>query len=721
MNNEYSLQLPPGQIAPSATPHTPRDFAAMRQHQPSQLPFGINATMPPPTDAQHIMQRVDEVTTLQRMLMDPNTSSVIVTGNPGAGKSTLAALLFQRLLQARNAGQPAPSRLVWLEISPYTTVPDMLAAILNGIDAGDPGLFLLKPEQQMQCLLDALRDPRKNALVVLDQFEALLYPDDIQPGVAARGALPLFLALLQQDLGASRLLLTSYSSPFDEYAENTRVRSCLISRISIPEGIALLQQRGVRGSPEELSLVWQRCSGHVFALALFGALLNLSGISLSYFLNSDDYQPMWAGDVTSHLCAAVYHFLNPIQAQLMHALCLYHESVPLSGILTTITGEKAFGGQTMTVFEHELNMLVQYSLVQRTYNLERSAEHMPLFILHPLLRHYGVEHYLDTPEQRTAGSTSATGLRLAPNFDDTPQQNDSLQAALSQAHMQAAAYYLHLAHETAPPQEQRQILGDVEPFIAAARHYCLAWRWQRACDLIFAEHLHEMMVQLGAWNTLIGLYTTLLPPLGVIARQDQGLVASYNGMLYGRLGDYQQSINFFSQALEIQKQMGDQQGTIATLVNQGEMLRLHGDLEQSYASFEQAHVLNEQVQDQQLQCAIYHNLGLLYHSARDFELACNYYVDALKLTDESSSLNKGMILTNLGMLLYQQKQVREGIAILLAALSLRQRIHDPAVVSLEKFLHAIEAKLGPEHYQHLCQEALELQQEVFSRFVLLNI
>ncbi|GHO43900.1 tetratricopeptide repeat protein [Ktedonospora formicarum] len=716
MNNEYSLNLTASQAAQPHMSQMPQAPAQQRQQlRLSRLPFGINATMPPPTDPQRFMQRVDEVTTLQRMLMDAQTSTVIVTGNPGAGKSTLAALLFQRLRQALEAGQKVPSRLIWLEIGPYTTVPDMIAAILNGIDAGDPGFFLLRPEQQMQRLFEALRDPERDSLIVLDQFEALLYPDDIQPGVAARGALPLFLQLLQHDLGASRFLLTSYSSPFDEYAENTRVRSCLVSRISIPEGIALLQRRGVNGSPEELSLVWQRCSGHVFALALFSALLQLSGVSLSYFLNSDDYQPMWAGDVTSHLCAAVYHFLNPIQLQLMRALCLYHQPVPLPGIMMTITGDANFGGQTFTVFEHELSVLVQCSLVHMTYN----HEGMRLFMLHPLLRQYGLEHYLDTQENSPSSSTSSTGLRLVPRFDSPAANADALQAALSQAHIRAATYYQHLAKETI---HSRETLSDIEPFIAAARHYCLALRWQRSCDLIFAEHLHEMMVQLGAWNTLIGLYTTLLPPLGVISRSDQGLVASYIGMLYGRLGDFQQSQGAFAQALEIQQQVGDQQGAIATLVNQGEMWRLHGELEQAYASFEQAHELNAQVQDQQLQCAIYHNLGLLYHSAKDFEQACNYYVDALKYaTDDASQSNKGMILTNLGMLLYQQKQVREGIAILLAALSLRQRLHDPSVVALEKFLAAIERKLGPADYQRLCQEALELQQEVFSRFTLLNI
>ena len=250
------------------------------------------------------MQRADDVNAMQRMLNDAHTSAVILIGNPGAGKSTLASLLYNRLLLAKQKDLPAPRHLVWLGIDTYTTLPDMLAAILISLNMYTPGFFLLKPDQQIGTLLQALRRPQENALVILDQFESLLHPE-ITQGVAGRGALQLFLEMIQQPLGASRILLTSYSSLFNEEMEETRVRSCLVSRISMPEGVALLQQRGVQGSPQELSLVWQRCAGHAFALVLFCALVNLSGIALSYLLNSPDYQPLWAGDVTFQLIAAV--------------------------------------------------------------------------------------------------------------------------------------------------------------------------------------------------------------------------------------------------------------------------------------------------------------------------------------------------------------------------------------------------------------------------------
>src|SRR5205807_4620814 len=140
-------------------------------------------------------------------------------------------------------------------------------SILSAINMSEPGFFLLRPEQQVSTLLRALRRRSEPTLMVLNQFEELLHAET-QQGLEGRGEISLFLEMLQQDLGVSRVLLTCQRSPYDKQSsgQETRVRSFLVSRISLPEGVALLQQRGIHGSYEELSLVWQRCGGHVFAL-----------------------------------------------------------------------------------------------------------------------------------------------------------------------------------------------------------------------------------------------------------------------------------------------------------------------------------------------------------------------------------------------------------------------------------------------------------------------
>ncbi|GCE10212.1 tetratricopeptide repeat protein [Tengunoibacter tsumagoiensis] len=671
----------------------------------STTAFGVTSLTPPPTDPQTTMQRTDEVNTIQRMLREAQTSAVFLTGHPGVGKSTLAALLYHRLLLAKKQGLAAPHHLVWLTLGTYSTLPDIIAAILSEVQMDDPGLFMLKPEQQISTLLRALRRSQEQIFVFIDQFELLLYPETNQ-GVAGRGVLPAFLEMLQTDLGHSRIIMTSYSSPFEnqDLPEN-RVRSYLVSRISLPEGIALLQLRGMQGSPDEISSVWRRCMGQAYAMVLFSALLHLSGISLSYVLTSSDYQPMWAGDVTANLIGGVYSFLNPVQRAILHVLSLFHEPTPMDGIVMTITGkpkQQAYSeNQAVRAFEQELHRLVNAGLIQTVLDAWGQVR----FTLHPLLRQFVLEHFLEDGTKPPSSSSP----------DHAAQ--DPQKIALAAGHTQVAAYYRHAIQEFCPPRGRRKGLQDVVPIIEAIRHLCQGWRWQRACELLFTEQIHETLVQWGAWNTLIGLYTAMLPPFGVLKPHDEGLVNSQVAMLYGRIGEPQQSRLYFEQALSIQRSIPDHQGEATTLTNQGELLRIQGDLNQASTLFKQALAINDQYPDLTLRSVLLHNMGLLEQQMRRHAEALNHYIEALTLAHH---LNKqpyiAMILTNMGMLLYEQKQQKEAIALLLTALQLRQTLNDPTAPMLERFLVAIEQKLGSEQYQKLCTEAMKMQPEVFARF-----
>jgi len=171
-----------------------------------------------------VLQRADEVSTILRMLADAQTSTLALTGDPGAGKSTLAALLYRRLEAAARAGQVPMRHFAWLSLGPNATLPDVIAALLGRIDVARPDFFMSRPEEQIALLVQALRRPQESAFVVLDQFEELLELETDQE-LAGRGAISLFLDILQRDLGASRVLLTCRNSPYNtQNGEDVRVR-----------------------------------------------------------------------------------------------------------------------------------------------------------------------------------------------------------------------------------------------------------------------------------------------------------------------------------------------------------------------------------------------------------------------------------------------------------------------------------------------------------------
>lgn len=689
----------------------------------TQLPYvsrlSIHSLLPPPTDPRVILQRADEVSAVLRMLGETQTSTLVLIGDPGAGKSTLAALLFRHLQTAAQAGQSSLRHFAWLSLGPNATLPDVIAAILGSINAstfpgGRSDFFLLKPDQQIALLLQALYPPQAGAFIVLDQFEELLSPENTA-GLVGRGAIPLFLDMLQQDLGASRVLITCYRSPYSaQNAGESHTRSYLVSRVSIPEGVALLQQRGVQGSPQELSLVWQRCAGHVFALVLFAALHTLSGFSLSYLLNSPDYQSTWNGDVTLNLIGVIFNFLNPIQRTLLRSLCLFSEPIPFEGIITAISGDGP--AVDAAAFEGELALLTRLALVQQLPGDGNKTR----YILHPLLRRHAIEHYIEVGERRPSGELSiALGVTTEP--DPIIANPQAREIALAAGHIQAAGYYERLARITCPPHTHRTGLQDVEPLLAQIHHLCLGWHWQQAYDLLLEEGLQESLLQWGAWNTLIRLYTAMVPPAGILTRQDEGQVFSQLSLLYGRLGDYQQSQVYYQQALAGQQAINDLHGQAITLTNQGELLRAIGEIEQARSHFEQALALNKQLQDAHLESILLHNMGLLAQHEQNYHQALKNYVESLKLAQQlNEQYNQAMILTNIGMLLYEQGRLPDALALLLYALQLRQSMRDPTANSLLLFLQTLEQKLGSEAIARLRQEAQGKQGQVLAALGILR-
>src|SRR6266568_1957439 len=707
-----------------------------KMHQsPYILRFSIYSKVPPLTDPRIVLQRGDEVSTAFRMLSDAQTSTLVLTGDSGAGKSMLAALLYRRLEMAIQAGQAPIQHLVWLSLGSNATLPDVIATILREIEIGEErkmsvgagftparaspapvshegfsDFFMQKPEEQIGLLWRVLCRPQESAFVVLDQFEEL-YDVENSKGIVGRGAIPLFLNMLQSNLGGSKVVLTSRISPFSQQnPEDTCIRTNLVSRISIPEGIALLQQRGVQGSPEELSFIWQRCAGHVFALLLFSTLIALSGFSLSYLLNSPDYAPIWNGDVTSNLIGTVINFLNPIQRTILRTLCLFNEPVPVEGLIIATTGQDN-SALDIPTFERELGALTGFALVQQ-YSQDNGRSS---YFLHIILRHYIKEHYLEGSDRHTSGDlTIALGVTVEPNpILGNPEARD---VALAAGHLRVAAYYAHLAQRYCPPSNKRQGLQDVEPLIAIAHHLCLGWHWQQAYDLLSYEELDENMVRWGAWNILIQLYTSMVPPLGIVTRRDEGQIFSQLGLLYGRLGDYKQSMFYFEQALATEDEIGDLQGEGVTLANQGEILRSMGETQQAHAKFERALLLNRQENDARLESVVLHNLGLLYHNEKNDEQAMYYYKQSLMLAQSlQERANIGIILTNIGMLLFDQGQLQDSLALLLPALQIRQSLQDRNASSLVLFLETLEQMMGHEAFVRLRQESLGREAEVLAK------
>ena len=675
--------------------------------QPGYFTFGIQSNVPPSTDAQTILSRTDEVNTIVGHLRDPQVRTVLITGAPGVGKSTLAAFIFGLFQKQLLEGQSNFRHAIWLRPGPRATWPDVVAAFLNALQPAHQ----LSQRADIQALYELLRRSGQGALIVLDQGEELFErsieeqnsatPYTVGVGLSSTVH---FLELLQQDLGESRVLLTCTQSPYgSDYREAPGIREQKLGGMTIVEGMHLLQQRNATGMQQDLSTAWQRCSGHAYSLLMFSALRNLSGLSLNYLLNSPMYQILWEGNIAQNLVEAVVSFLNPIQISLVRALCLFREAAPLSGLIEVSTGERVRQEQEGDgpLFEQEMNNMVALGLVEQMGRYDGATG----YLLHPILHRYLLDHYLES-EQRRASSFVASSLGVTNQPSPLQANEEARKVALAAGHMRVAGYYQRVARRVCPPRQQRTSPNEATPLLAMLEHLCLGWHWQTAYDQLRKQELDEELTCREIWHTLIRLYETMLPPVGSLQRRDEGLVCSALGLLYGRLGEHEQSRTYYGSALAIQRDMGDQQSEALTLANQGEFLRSQGDTETARQNFEQAMGQVQPQSNPELTCVLLHSMGLLAQQRGDYQQSTSYFMQALQVAQQDrDNAHEGMILTNIGLLLCEQQHYTEGLALLLPALQIRQVRHDPGATTLQAFLGKLEQRMGNNAFANLRQAA----------------
>ncbi|MSR84794.1 MAG: tetratricopeptide repeat protein, partial [Candidatus Latescibacteria bacterium] len=222
-------------------------------------------------------------------------------------------------------------------------------------------------------------------------------------------------------------------------------------------------------------------------------------------------------------------------------------------------------------------------------------------------------------------------------------------ALLQQAHEQGEPAQRHAAYYQALPGQDWRA---GEQFWEQVDH---AWEWSWAGGperaLAFYYDVRHFLSLRARHQEHLRWAGALLELAGeqALAPADRATTLTSLGGVYSALGDKQQALAYYQQALPLFRQVGDPSGEAATLTNLGLVYSALGDQQQALAYYQQALPLFRQVGDRSGEATTLTNMGSVYDALGDKQQALAYYQQALPLCRQvGDPSGEATTLNNLG-------------------------------------------------------------------------
>ncbi|WP_339377922.1 NB-ARC domain-containing protein, partial [Calothrix sp. NIES-2100] len=435
--------------------------------------------------------RKTEIVQIQQWLTDENTFLIGIEGIGGAGKSMLAAKIYEEI-----AGFP---KRFWADVSNGASFSDLARQVLS--EFGFP-----VPEEEAQLVEALVRCLRSGEfLLIIDNLESLLQPN--------RQWGSLFYDEFFNDWvefgGNSKVIVTTRERPELKGFEWLPLKGLLVD-----EGVALLTELGIRG---DLAEFVELVDGHPLLLRLVGDLLkeeypqdpdlkrlaDLGLGNLRQLLTDPQVVGVHRRENVGMVLVldASFNRLNELQKALLLNISVYRGAVDSAAAVAVLPGNSA------AEIEGELRNIVKRSLLVEKLNGKRRFEFQPVVLEYVRYK---------------AGNQT-------------------------EAHQQAIDYYRSIAKKK--PWKTKD---DVKEYLEIFHHFYQLQDYDSAFDTLWI--CDDFLTLRGYYAYQVELYGQLVSKWEEIGdKENWNYDASLTllGNAYNSLGQYPQAINFHQQSLEI--------------------------------------------------------------------------------------------------------------------------------------------------------------------------
>lgn len=266
--------------------------------------------------------RTDELSLVERWIVQDQCHLVLLLGMGGVGKSALSVKLSEKLVEHQSNRFDA---FIWRSLRNAPPLQTLLSDLILSL-SHQTAILPDDLEAKLSLLIELLHQQR--CLLVLDNVESILQSGtrvgQYREGYEAYGEI---FCRIADGRHQSSLILTSREQPrtlATRLLENTLVRSLSLKGLSLSEGKQLLATRGLVDSDSSVQQLVQAYSGNPLALKIAVATIcSTFGSNIDEFLQQ---QTAAYGDIWD-LLDQQFDRLSPLEQQVMYWLAIEREPI----------------------------------------------------------------------------------------------------------------------------------------------------------------------------------------------------------------------------------------------------------------------------------------------------------------------------------------------------------------------------------------------------------
>jgi CHAT domain-containing protein/Tfp pilus assembly protein PilF len=190
------------------------------------------------------------------------------------------------------------------------------------------------------------------------------------------------------------------------------------------------------------------------------------------------------------------------------------------------------------------------------------------------------------------------------------------------------------------------------------------------------------LLKKGLFDTALSYYSQSLEINKDLDNQP-GLVYNYSyvGKIYTDIGKYDEAILHFNQAIQLQKDLNDKAGIVHNLNNVANLHGYLGDYQESIKLLNRALQISRDTDDPTQTARTLINLAAIDFRLRNYEKSIDYLDQALQIADKIKNENLKAEALNLSGVVYrEQGQFDKALANYLTALQINQKLGDNAAI-----------------------------------------